>query len=873
MRAAHRPYLELVLASGLLSVGAVCAAGKDAVVSVPSTDPYRWQLAPGPVVQPGQSATQLPDGRWLLLGGEGADKTPTAQAGIVIAGGGRATPVGSKLEVARSGHTATLLPNGKVLVLGGVDAAGAVVEVAEQFDPAIGQFQVIGNIGLISRTGHSATLLANGLVLIAGGSDRHGELVTQAELYNPATGRPEPLNATIETARAGHVAALLPDSDVLLWGGTGSDGGHVDGGEVYSVDRQDFGSATATRVGELAQLLVASGLPGISKTMPASEEASAALDRPLTVQFTQRMRVASLNSETVTLIGPQGAVPVKVVSAEQGLLLFVTPAQELLPASRYTLFIKGGINVVGQALPFTAIGFGTAQLGSPDATTPPPPSDPGAAAPKPGNAAPGAHTAKEAAPHFSAGSPERLAIDTAETLAETEAWLPDTRHFKGDWRANRAASPLATLPLLNAAAGATALAGRVLTLHGRALPGVTLSVGDRSAQTDATGRFLLTGLAAGEQVLTIDGASVRRGQARYGLYQVRVAVKEHETNRLGYTIWSPVLDPQGDVTLHSPTAGETVVTTPRIPGLELRIPAGTVIRDRNGKIVTKLNITAIPTDRPPFPLPNTGVPVYFTIQPGGARLTGIDSRAFKGARLIYPNFSGAAAGTRIEFWNYDPGSKGWYIYGRGSVSTDGKQVLPDAGVVIYELTGAMVSVPTNAPSEGPPPDGCRKGDPVDCFTGLFLHEDGPCNTRPGADCAYPELSATRFHFTRIWHRNQPVIRFVHGRGHLAIYLPGFDSARWWQSSLRTYLAGHVIFRRGLQRHRIPDQIPRIDPPHEGGQLLLGTHAENRGEVLLSRCRRGHICAYGGCGFDDRPVRERTYFFARQQRQPDACHIA
>ncbi|WP_236905562.1 RHS repeat-associated core domain-containing protein [Collimonas arenae] len=38
----------------------------------------------------------------------------------------------------------------------------------------------------------------------------------------------------------------------------------------------------------------------------------------------------------------------------------------------------------------------------------------------------------------------------------------------------------------------------------------------------------------------------------------------------------------------------------------------------------------------------------------------------------------------------------------------------------------MISLPSNAPAEGPPPGGCGKaskaGDPVDCFTGLFQHE-------------------------------------------------------------------------------------------------------------------------------------------------------
>jgi YD repeat-containing protein len=124
-------------------------------------------------------------------------------------------------------------------------------------------------------------------------------------------------------------------------------------------------------------------------------------------------------------------------------------------------------------------------------------------------------------------------------------------------------------------------------------------------------------------------------------------------------------------------------------------------------------------------LPNHEVPVYFTIQPGGASLLGLDLASAQGARLIYPNFSGSLAGTRIDFWNYDSRDKGWYIYGKGTVSTNGKQVIPDPGVVIYGFTGAMVALAGHEPTVNPTQGGCpepRGGDPVDCFTGLFLEE-------------------------------------------------------------------------------------------------------------------------------------------------------
>src|SRR5439155_6537475 len=129
------------------------------------------------------------------------------------------------------------------------------------------------------------------------------------------------------------------------------------------------------------------------------------------------------------------------------------------------------------------------------------------------------------------------------------------------------------------------------------------------------------------------------------------------------------------VTIPSPTTSEVVVTTPFIPGLELHLPPGTTITGRHGKPVTTVSITAIPVDRPPFPLAaNVDVPVYFTIQPGSAyvQTTGPGPR---GGWLVYPNYRAAGVpGQRIQFFHYDPDDKGWYVYGLGTVKRDGTQV-------------------------------------------------------------------------------------------------------------------------------------------------------------------------------------------------------
>jgi RHS repeat-associated protein len=712
----------------LLSVqaqGAVSDAVPGQAVPYPS---LARMASSRPATAAGQSATQLPDGRWLLLGGRDREHGALADARVFDPKSGLQMPLAHGLLSPRSGHTATLLPDGTVLVLGGADANGNVLDTAEQFSPLTGRFSALGRLGLLARVHHSATILADGRLLIAGGVDGRGLPVFDAELYNTTTRYAEHFDAKLEWARLAHLAALLPSSKVLLWGGMDAQQQVLTNGELFDPLTSGFEVASADQADLLAAPLFGTAPPEVVNTVPVADAVDVSIDQRLIVRFSKRMAPNSLNDRSVTLLGPHGAVSVNVVALEEGSLLFVTPQQQLLPASRYTLFIKGATDVDGRALAFTALGWTTVGLGAKaNGTTVVTGTGIVAAAPatsvdSPSPAlsttatAPGTPAAvgKPAAPGTTSGS---------DPNGKQEEWYPGEGNFNGNWRARRPASALQTLPSLQAPPGVTALSGQVLTLQGAALANVNLKIGGQSAQTDETGRFLLQNVAPGTQVLAIDGNAVKQRGGNYGFYLAQVKIEDKKTNVLGYTIWLSRLDPAGKALVPSPTVKETVLTTPRIPGLELHLPPGTVIRDIAGNIVTELNMTAIPTDRPPFPIPAVGVPVYFTIQPGGAVIENINGSKLQGARLIYPNFSGAAPGTRIAFWNYDPREKGWYIYGRGTVTKDGKQIVPDPGVAIYEFSGAMVSQPDNAPPDGPPCDPCHAGDPVDVYTGLFLHEN------------------------------------------------------------------------------------------------------------------------------------------------------
>jgi hypothetical protein len=118
--------------------------------------------------------------------------------------------------------------------------------------------------------------------------------------------------------------------------------------------------------------------------------------------------------------------------------------------------------------------------------------------------------------------------------------------------------------------------------------------------------------------------------------------------------------------------------------------------------VPELGITAIPIDRPPFPLAkNVDVPVYFTVQPGGGYVY-TSGAGPKGVFLVYPNYPHRIPGQRIQFFHYDPDVRDWYVYGLGTVTRNAAQVVPDPATRLYAFTGAMINGADSPPDTGGP---------------------------------------------------------------------------------------------------------------------------------------------------------------------------
>src|SRR5919202_3477224 len=150
--------------------------GANALGSAERYDPAadRW-TAVRPMVAPRayHTATLLPDGRILVVGGRGGN----AQGGAALNTVELYNPAtdtwtgAAPLATPRSNHTATLLPDGRVLVVGGAETRSGLltpVPSAEIYDPAANSWTAVGPLGT-ARSGHTATLLSDGRVIVAGG--------------------------------------------------------------------------------------------------------------------------------------------------------------------------------------------------------------------------------------------------------------------------------------------------------------------------------------------------------------------------------------------------------------------------------------------------------------------------------------------------------------------------------------------------------------------------------------------------------------------------------------------------------------------------------------------------------------------------------
>jgi YD repeat-containing protein len=637
----------------------------------------------------------------------------------------------------RVGHTATVLPDGRVLIWGGTDDSGRVIETGEWFDPVSRKFTEAPDIHLLPRSGHTATVLSDGRLLVLGGRAEALGPLEEAEVWDWRTNTSELLPALLEPSREGNRASLMADGRVLIVGSDENDT------TIYDPNRIQFFNVSSDTQARLNQPDI--GAPQVTGTTPASGASDVALDALIALRFDPPLAPESANAASITLFGPHGSVAVRVVAAEGGRIVFVSPQQELFPASHYSLFVQNVVDHDGRALVWHTLEFDTlryapaqldarleyARSGGAAATGPS-----GLSLSNPSSSATsnvGVIDKSLSPADFEKELSKRYRFNKP-LIVDAEFWMPDVSNLGGLWRTHRPLpkqiseelhlalsknSRKAAWRSKRLRSGGTVLTGRVFSLNDKPIAGVLVRVGNRQSRTDREGTFVLA-TDPGHQQLLVDGSSVSSVGGSFGEFLIGVDIEAGKENPIK-PIFLPKIRAQDWIEIPSPLTADLTVKSALMPGFEVKLPAGTILRGRDGKVVHRIATIPMPLDRTPINYP-VNTPLHMTLQPGGMSVEGLSPGATDGIRFVYPNYGGEAPGRRAGFLNYDPVEKGWYTYGYGQVSADGLSVVPDPGTRIYSATGFGIYFGAAPPPESPPAcNGAQDGDPVDLRTGLFKH--------------------------------------------------------------------------------------------------------------------------------------------------------
>jgi RHS repeat-associated protein len=289
----------------------------------------------------------------------------------------------------------------------------------------------------------------------------------------------------------------------------------------------------------------------------------------------------------------------------------------------------------------------------------------------------------------------------------------------------------ASFTLQVTAAGMTTLSGQVFSSKtGGPLENIQVKQGTASVLTDAAGNFFFSNIPAGDQVLLLDGTPATTDAVAYPIdLPVQVHLEAGVSNRLPYPIYLHEIDTTHVTLLNS--SQEVIVTDPEIPHFELRIPTGVQIIGWDGQPNTKISVTAVPIDRLPLPPPSLSpgqavmtVYMFHFFKPGG----GIPTQPIP---VKYPNEADLPPGTKLDLYYYDeephpdPNSHQWKTFGKGTVSSDARQIVSDLGVGIPKFccgaTFPLVVVPVEDDKQTPD-EKVEANDPVNLATGMFEME-------------------------------------------------------------------------------------------------------------------------------------------------------
>lgn len=253
------------------------------------------------------------------------------------------------------------------------------------------------------------------------------------------------------------------------------------------------------------------------------------------------------------------------------------------------------------------------------------------------------------------------------------------------------------------------------------------------ATSDAAGNFMFTNLPSectGGQLIRYNGTTATAPSGDYAGVDLFYNIAPNQVTVSPVLIHLPRLDDKETVCVKQDAADEQNFTFQTIPNLSVTVYAHTIFTPHVQYpppankcaagyfplIAINVPIDRLPDEMPPDP--NNVMPFIVAFQPPNAV-------ASQPVAVSFPNLLNSAPGTNVELSTLDPTKGVMVIYGTGTVSADGTQIVPDLdpahsghryGLVHFDWHGP--ANPPNPVNPSPDPDGPKTCNPIDLSSGL-----------------------------------------------------------------------------------------------------------------------------------------------------------
>lgn len=256
--------------------------------------------------------------------------------------------------------------------------------------------------------------------------------------------------------------------------------------------------------------------------------------------------------------------------------------------------------------------------------------------------------------------------------------------------------------------GTTSLSGILLdttnAVNGEQVPivGAIVSLLDSgiTAPTGIDGRFTLSGIPAGTQVLDLATVSANPAPdgSPYAGFREAIKIVAGIPNEVSRPFYLPRIA-VGSLAKVDPNFTTDVVNEDL--GVSIKVPPHTALLGEQ-EFTGNLSISLVPEALAPAVLPeNLGFGQLVTVQPVGVRFA-------DPVPIIFPNLDGLAPGSETDIWSLDPDAGVFSIVGRGKVTEDGRFIETiEGGVIAADWHGTLPPAPPSSPPPPPPcPDCC-----------------------------------------------------------------------------------------------------------------------------------------------------------------------